>query len=305
MITRRNFIQRNVPVLTAVIAGAATDTAEAAPRKHTFKLNYAPRLGFFRNVENEIDRLDIYAEWGFKAFEFNGLPRWEVKKVEQLRKRMDNLGMEMGVFVANLGGWKTAGMVDPEQRSNFLQEVTDAMTYAEITGNKWLTAITGPEMSQKISRPQQRANVIESLRRAAEIVEKHKVTLVIEPLNHLVNHDGYFLTRSDEAYEIMRAVNSPYIKILFDIYHQQITEGNLIDNIRRYYSEIAYFQIGDNPGRHEPGTGEINYKNVFKAIYELGFKGMLGLEFSPSIKEEPRGSERVLQSIVEADQFEI
>jgi hydroxypyruvate isomerase len=196
-------------------------------------------------------------------------------------------------------------MVDPEQRSNFLQEVTDAMTYAEITGNKWLTAITGPEMSQKTSRHQQRANVIESLRRAADIVEKHKVALVIEPLNHLVNHDGYFLTRSDEAYEIMRAVNSPYIKILFDIYHQQITEGNLIDNIRRYYSEIGYFQIGDNPGRHEPGTGEINYKNVFKAIYELGFQGMLGLEFSPSIKEEPRGSERVLQSIVEADQFEI
>ena len=301
MTSRRNFLKKNFLALFAASALPFTRGARAAA-KHNFKLKYAPNLGLMGHIEDPLDRLNAYADFGFRAFEFNGLMGWPLERAERLRKRMDDLGMDMGVFVANPSGWNKTGMVDPQQRPAFLEEIAKAMTYAGITGNKWLTVITGMEIPG-VYRGVQRANVVESLRRAADIVEKHGVTLVVEPLNHPVDHAGYFLARSDEAYEVMKAVDSPNIKILFDIYHQQITEGNLINNIRDYYDEIAYFQLADVPGRYEPGTGEINYRNVFKAIHELEFQGILGLELSPSIKSEPQGSLAVFQSIVEADDF--
>ena len=117
------------------------------------------------------------------------------------------------------------------------------------------------------------------------------------------DHPGYFLSRSDETYAILKAVKSPNVKMLFDIYHQQITEGNLIDNIRKFRDEIGTFHIADVPGRHEPDTGEINFRNVFKAIYELGHTGFIGMEFYPSIKEDPKGTEKGFQAIIEADNF--
>jgi len=301
MTSRRNFFKHNFLALFAASAVPFARGARAAAR-HSFKLKYAPNLGLMGHIQDPVDRLNAYADFGFRAFEFNGLMSWSTDRAEQLRNRMDELDMEMGVFVANPSGWNKTGMVDPQQRPAFLEEVTKAMTYAGITGNKWLTAITGMEIPG-VYRGVQRTNVVESLRRAADIVEKHAVTLVVEPLNQPVNHAGYFLARSDEAYEIMKAVDSPNIKILFDIYHQQIQEGNLINNIRAYYDEIGYFQLADVPGRHEPGTGEINYRKVFKAVHELEFKGILGLELSPSIKSEPEGSLAVFESIVEADNF--
>ncbi len=302
MLTRRSFLIKNSLVLAAAAQLPLWSKLQAATPKHTFKLKYAPNLGLLRNIEDPIDRLDEYAAFGFKAFEFNGLMGWDYSRAEKLKARMDKLGIEMGVFVANPGGWDKAGMVDPEQQPAFLEEIKKAVTYHKIVGNNCCTVITGPAM-EKPPRGLQRANVVESLRRAAEIVENTDLTLVVEPLNNLVNHPGYFLARSDEAYEIMKAVQSAQIKILFDIYHQQITEGNLIENIRAFYDETGYFQLADVPGRHEPGTGEINYRNVFKAIYELGYKGILGLELSPSIRQDPEGSLKVFEAIVECDKF--
>jgi hydroxypyruvate isomerase len=302
MLTRRNFLIKNSLALAAAVHLPLWGKLQAAAPKHTFKLKYAPNLGLLGNIENPIDRLDEYAAFGFKAFEFNGLMGWDYARAEKLRARMDALSMEMGVFVANPGGWDKAGMVVPQQRPVFLEEVKKAVTYHKIVGNKCCTVITGPGL-EKPPRGLQRANVVESLRRAAEIVQNTGLTLVVEPLNNLTDHPGYFLARSDEAYEIMKAVDSPQIKILFDIYHQQITEGNLIENIRAFYDEIGYFQLADVPGRHEPGTGEINYRNVFKAIHKLGYKGILGLELSASIRQDPEGSMKVFESIVQCDKF--
>ena len=305
MINRRDFLKKNALAAAGVAAGlAATGRSAAAAAKHDFKLLYAPNLGLMGNIEDPIDRLDAYAEWGFRAFEFNGLMNWDYARAEKLRARIDKLNMTMGVFVANPAGWDKAGMVDPEQRPAFLEQVRKAVSYHKIVGNRWCTVITGPGMDQP-HRGLQRAWVVESLKRAAEVVDGTELILVVEPLNNLVNHPGYFLARSDEAYEIMKAVDSPQVKILFDIYHQQITEGNLIANIRTFYDEIGYFQLADVPGRHEPGTGEINYRNVFQAIYKLGFKGVLGLELSASLRQDPEGSIKVFESIVECDSFTV
>jgi hydroxypyruvate isomerase len=129
----------------------------------------------------------------------------------------------------------------------------------------------------------QTAHVIETLKRASAILEPHGLTMVLEPLNFR-NHPGLFLSESPQAYAICKAVDSPSCKILFDIYHQQIQEGNLIPNIEACWDEIAYFQIGDNPGRNEPTTGEINYKNVFKVIHDKGYRDILGMEHGNSMK---------------------
>ena len=134
----------------------------------------------------------------------------------------------------------------------------------------------------------QMANVIDLLRKCAELLEPHDLVMVLEPLNWHANHGGAYLKDSDQAFTICRAVNSPSCKILFDIYHQQISEGNLIPNINLAWDEIGYFQCGDNPGRNEPGTGEINYKRVFQAINdratEEGKDFIIGMEHGNSIK---------------------
>jgi hydroxypyruvate isomerase len=309
MINRRDFLKSNVLAAAGIAAGlgAAARNVSAAP-KHDFKLLYAPHLSLMGHIEDPIDRLNAYADFGFRAFEFNGLMNWDYARAEKLRARIDKLNMTMGVFVANPAGWDEAGMVNPEQRPLFLEQVKKAVTYHKIVGNEVSTVITGPAMARP-ARGLQRSWVVESLKRAADVVDGTELVLVVEPLNNLHDHPGYFLARSDEAYEVMKAVDSPQVKILFDIYHQQITEGNLIPNIRQFYDEIGSFQLADVPGRHEPGTGEINYRNVFKAIYELekehGRKGVIGMELGQSVKQNPDGSLKVMQSMVECDNFAV
>lgn len=145
------------------------------------------------------------------------------------------------------------------------------------------------------------SNVIESLKQASALLEPNGLIMVLDPLN-FVNHPGMFLSRSPQAYQICKSVNSPSCKILFDIYHQQIQEGNLIPNIEACWDEIAYFQIGDNPGRNEPTTGEINYTNVFEYIVNKGFRGVLGMEHGNSIPGK-RGEEAVISAYKKVSDF--
>jgi hydroxypyruvate isomerase len=126
--------------------------------------------------------------------------------------------------------------------------------------------------------------------------------IVLEPLNAWTNHPGLFLTKIPQAYMICRAVNSPSIKIVDDIYHQQITEGNLIPNIDMAWDEIASFHLGDNPGRKEPTTGEINYKNIFKHIYKKGYDGVLCMEHGRS-KRGIEGEKAVIEAYRACDDF--
>ena len=247
-----------------------------------YHLQYAPRLDFLAKELTILQRLDVFAEHGFLATEYNGLMNHSLKKVEQIRKKVDSLGMELGIFVANSEGWKTAGLVDPAQHAAFLKQLDQALRYHKVIGNRSCTVITGPALVG-VPRGIQRTNVIEGLRRAADMLVKTDLTIVVEPLNEWVDHAEYFLVRSDEAAEIMTAVGCSHVKILFDIYHQQISEGNLINNIRNHYPHIGYFQVGDVPGRNEPGTGEVNWRNVFKAIYELGYRGIVGMEHGLSV----------------------
>ena len=284
MLERRDFLRTALVTGGAIALGELRGAPAAAERK--LQLRYAPRLDFLSKELSITQRLELFAQHGFDATEYNGLMDHPTSEVESMRTDLDRLGIEMGIFVANPAGWSEAGLVRVEHRPAFLAQLRKAIEYHGVIGNRFCTVITGSE-EPGVPRGVQRQRVIDGLKQAAELLEPTNLTIVIEPLNHLVDHAGYFLVTSDEAASVMAAVGSPKVKILFDIYHQQISEGNLINNIRRYYEHIGYFQVGDVPGRNEPGTGEINWRNVFKAIHELGYQGIVGMEHGLSIAGKP------------------
>ncbi len=281
---RRYFIER-----TALAAGTLSLTGFSVLGRNlvptpSFRLNYAPHIGMFRESagDDPLDQLHFMADEGFRAFEDNGMADRPVQEQEAMASVMKERGLQMGVFVAHKIYWNSANLAsgDDEKREEFLSQIRNVVEVAQRVGARWMTVVPG-HRDTRLEMGYQTAHVIESLKRASEILEPHNLTMVLEPLNFR-DHPGLFLTQSPQAYEICKAVGSPSCKILFDIYHQQIQEGNLIPNIEACWDEIAYFQIGDNPGRKEPTTGEINYANVLEFIRSKGYTGILGMEHGNS-----------------------
>ena len=285
--------------LAAGAAGLAASTGLASAQRSssrlgTFKLHYAPHFGMFKAHAGAemVDQLKFAADEGFTAWEDNDMKRRSPSEQERIAKAMAQLGMKMGVFVVNMNtAWSATLSTDKKEHlDKFLGECRDSVHVAKRVNAKWMTVVCGtvhprPDMGY------QTANVVEALRRGAEIFEPHGLIMVLEPLNFR-DHPNLFLSKIAQAFEVCRAVNSPACKILDDLYHQQVTEGNLIPNIDKAWSEIAYFQIGDNPGRKEPTTGEINYRNVFKHIHAKGFDGIMGMEHG--VRGKGKEGERAL-----------
>lgn len=274
-----------------VLAGAAAvgiglpGVGTAADKSgEAFTMKFAPHFGMFQNSVGAdlVAQLKFAADEGFRAWEDNGMRGRSVQEQEALGKAMASLGIEMGVFVANDIDWQKPNLTTgaKEHVDRFVAACKESVEVAKRVGAKWMTVVPGT-LDERQHIGYQTANVVEALRRGAEVFEPHGLVMVLEPLNFR-DHPRLFLTDIAQAYEICRAVDSPSCKILFDIYHAQIQEGNLIPNIDRAWSEIAYFQIGDNPGRREPLTGEINYKNVFAHIRGKGYQGVLGMEHGNS-----------------------
>jgi len=273
-------------------------------QKNRFKLKYAPHLGMFANSagKDPIDQLSFMADQGFMAFEDNRMKSRSISTQNQMSAIMEKRNIEMGVFVAHDIYWQKPNLASGnlELRNEFLRHIKESIEVAKRVNAKWMTVVPGfVDLRKKMSY--QTANVIESLKQASDILEPHGLVMVLEPLNFR-DHPGLFLSESPQAYQICKAVNSPSCKILFDMYHQQIQEGNLIPNIEASWNEIGYFQIGDNPGRNEPTTGEINYKNIFKYIHSKGFNGILGMEHGNS-QPNKEGEQAVIEAYLEVDSF--
>ena len=271
---------------TAGAAGVAAMASRSFAGEHAdrsadpFSMHFAPHFGMLRHLagDDPVAQLEYAADVGFTAWEDNGMGGRSVEDQERLAGAMSRLGMTMGVFVLNRGtAWKaTFSRNNKDDRDAFLNECREAVEIAKRVNAKWATVVLGTR-HPRIDLSYQTAYAVEQLKRGCEILEPHGLVMVLEPLNPR-DHSNMLLAEMGHAYEICRAVGSPSCKILCDLYHQQITEGNLIPNIDRSWDEIAYFQIGDNPGRKEPTTGEINYANVFKHIKAKGFEGILGME---------------------------
>lgn len=307
---RRTFLASGVAIGAGALAGGAAFAAQEPARppggaRRSFKLHYAPHFGMFsaHAGDDPLEQLKFIADQGFTALEDNGMAGRPVEEQKRIGQEMQRLGIRMGVFVVNMGtAWGvTLASGKSEEREKFVAECKAAVDVAKRCNAKWMTVVPGA-LDGRLDLEYQTANVVDALRRGAEIFEPHGLVMVLEPLNHRRDHPGLFLTRIAQGHLICRAVNSPACKILFDLYHQQITEGNLIPNIDLAYSEIGYFQIGDNPGRNEPGTGEINYRNVFRHIHSKGFAGILGMEHGNARKGK-EGEQAVIDAYVAADNF--
>ncbi|MFT5436534.1 MAG: hydroxypyruvate isomerase [Ulvibacter sp.] len=307
---RRQFIKKGAATGSLLSFGGAAMAAEAfktpasTNNKHSFNLKYASHEGMFKANAGDsvIDQLEFMADQGFTAFEDNEMLNRPVSLQNQMAAVMEKRGLQMGVFVAHKIYWKEPNLASGKEawREEFLEDIKGSIEVAKRVNAKWMTVVPG-HVDLRLNKSYQTAHVIEILKRASDLLEPHNLTMVLEPLNFR-NHPGLFLSESPQAYQICKAVNSPSCKILFDIYHQQIQEGNLIPNIEACWDEISYFQIGDNPGRNEPTTGEINYRNVFKYIHGRGYNGILGMEHGNSIAGK-EGEQRVIAAYKEVDNF--
>ena len=287
----------------ACASGATAVNPSPAPASAPpFKLAFAPHDGMFKAHagDNILDQIRWAADHGFTAWEDNGMPNRTPEMQAKIGDLLAQKGMRMGVFVANKINWNAPTLVlgAGEHRDEFLKSIRDSVEVAKRCNARWMTVVPG-HLDFRQEAFYQFANVMETLKQGAAILEPHGLTIVLEPLNYR-NHPGLFLTKAAQAYALCKAVDSPACKILFDIYHQQIQEGNLIPNIDAAWDEIAYYQIGDNPGRKEPTTGEINYRKVLAHIHEKGFDGIYGMEHGNS-KEGKVGEMAVVGAYREVD----
>ncbi len=265
----------------AALAGKASEGAEApAKGGGKFKMKYAPHFGMFRHSagNDPVDQIKFAADQGFHAWEDNGMGGKPAELQSKIGKEMERLGMTMGVFVTGLGN-----LVDPPHKlkDGIVKRVKAAIEVAKRVNATWTTVVPGG-VNQRMEWAYQTANVVENLKVAAGAAEPAGLVMVLEPLNWWANHPGRFLRKVPQAYQICKAVGSPSCKILDDLYHAQIQEGNLIPNMQKAWDEIAYIQVGDNPGRKEPTTGEINYRNIFKWLHDRGYEGVIGMEHGNS-----------------------
>ncbi len=301
---RRGFLRNSAFAGAAVLPGLSLFGNEKRTElQKPFNLNYGFHDGMFAAHAGKdfIDQIKFAHEHGFRSIEDNGMmdrtPEMQAKIGDTLAK----LGMQMGVFVITTNGWHwkmSLATGKQEFKDTIVRDCKTAVEVAKRCNAKWMTVVPG-NFDRTQHMDMQTAHVIDGLRRGTEILEKQGLVMVLEPLS---DNPDLFLRYSTQTYMICKAVNSPSCKILFDMYHMQRNEGNIIANIDKTWDEIGYFQIGDNPGRNEPTTGEMNYKNIFKHIYNKGYRGIMGMEHGNSIKGK-EGELALIKAYRESDSF--
>ncbi len=234
-------------------------------------------------------QLEKVAAAGYPGFEFGD---WRASEPGAITRRMHRLKLECVCLVGNKGvNPKGMGLCDPAERTGFLAEIQASAEACERFETKQMVVLSGFKVPGH-SREQQRASVVEGLKRAHDIVARRGITMIVEVINTLAkieplnpkgnNHADYFLDRTPEAFAIVGETGSPFVKILYDLYHVQIMEGNLIETIRANLPAIGHVHVADVPGRQEPGTGEIHFPNVLRALRDLRYPGYVGMEYIPS-----------------------
>jgi hydroxypyruvate isomerase len=252
---------------------SAAELASIGKTPHTrFAVNvemWWPKLPF-------LDRLRRTAELGFPAVEFWPFENKDIPAVAKLSK-------ELNVEIAQFTAWGfRPGMNDPANHRRLVETVKQACAVAKQLDCKLLTVVGGDDQPG-MTQPQMHENIIRGLKLLAPIARDNDVTLILEPMNIRVNHKGHCLYGSPPTMAICDAVGSPHVKINWDLYHMQITEGDLTRRMREGFERkhVGYLQVADNPGRHEPGTGEVHYNRVLQEAHALGYRGYVGLECVP------------------------
>ncbi len=307
---RRNFIKSTAVSGVALtgLGGVMNVTASESKVSNSakFKLKYAPHLGMFPESagKDPIDNIKFIADQGFRAIFDNGLMKKPPELQEKIANELARLGMDLGPFVL-YADFKVKSFVTQNKdiKDMLKKKMLEGLEVQKRTGVKTALVVPG-RYDEKLEWNYQTSNVIENMRMCCDIVGKSGLKLVMEPLNAHTDHPGLFLTKMPQAKMICVGVNHPSCKIVDDMYHQQITEGNIIPNIDMCWDYIGAFHLGDNPGRKEPTTGEINYKNIFKHIYQKGYDGVLCAEHGKS-KRGKEGELALIKAYREVDSFEV
>ncbi|KPH62587.1 TIM barrel protein [Novosphingobium sp. ST904] len=282
--TRRTAIASGLvaAAVPAISAAAGTGGSNAAH----FSLGYAPHEGSFASRGGLLEQIAFAADQGFRAWEDNEARKRPVEQQEAMARALSQRGMTMGVFVASMPKWAdfrpVLGSNDEADRDAFLADIRTSVEVAKRLGARHMTVVTG-FMDRKVPEAIQTGRIIDCMRRAGDIVAPHGLTLVMEPLNTRTNHPGVFMQSIAQGYAVARGADSPGVKILADIYHEQIQSGNLIPTLDACWAEIGYIQFGDNPGRKEPGTGEINFANIVRWLRAHSYTGVIGMEHGNSV----------------------
>ena len=305
---RRKFVHRSLLAGTALItpftAVFSNSKIENKPSDETpFHLNYGIHDGTFKNIAGNdfIEQIKFAHSVGFRAIEDNGMMERPAAQQKKIGDTLAKLGMQMGVFVVTSDNWhwKTSLATGKQEWiDKMVKDCKGAVEVAKRCNAKFMTVVPG-NYERSLSGDKQTANIILALRKAADILNPHGLVMVLEALS---DNPDLFLRHSDQTSMICKAVNSPACKFLFDMYHMQRNEGNIINNLTDNWEEIGYLQIGDNPNRNEPGTGEMNYKNIFKHIYSKGYKGVLGMEHG-NVKPGKEGELALIKAYRDADSF--
>ncbi|MCU6710480.1 TIM barrel protein [Paenibacillus sp. J5C_2022] len=217
-----------------------------------------------------IYHLEKLKEHGLHGLEYYAW--WDLGDLRRIAKEQERIGVGINATCTRF-----ISLVDESLRDAYIAGVRDTIEACKMLNVTSIISQTGNELAG-VPREDQRSVMVETLKHCAPLLEEAGIVLEVEPLNGLVDHKGHFLQRSDESVEVIDRVDSPNVKLVFDVYHQQITEGNVIRNATGYIDRINHFHIADNPGRKQPGTGELNYVNILTAIKQTGFSGFVGLE---------------------------
>lgn len=269
----------------AALAGLPTARALAQdPAARPARPAATPKTKFAANVEMWwgglpfLDRIRAAHALGFPAIEF--WP-WRGKDVAAIAALTKELGMTVAQFTA----WGfSPGLNQAKHHEKFVAEITESCKVAKQLDCKMMTVVGGNDV-KGMTQAEMHEQIVAGLKLAAPIAEKEQVMLILEPMNIRVDHKGHCLYGSEAAVRICRAVNSPMVKINWDLYHCHISEGDLCGHLRDGYDQLGYVQVADHPGRTEPGTGEIHYPRVLKELHALGYRGFVGVECNPSKPE--------------------
>lgn len=228
------------------------------------------------------EKLEIAAKAGIQSVQLVGEhTAWSDADIERVKKTLRSFRLAIDAL-SSVPNWsrEPVSMLDPAQRENLLKEVEKNILVARKLEVPRLLLMSGNAIPGR-TYEEQWASLVESGKRAAEVAARHNVTLIIEPLNNKVNHKGYFLATCVEGLRLVREVDNPHLRLLFDIYHEQVQVGNVIRTIQEAASVTEVFHVADNPGRNDPGTGELNYPNIYRAIAKTGFRGHIAMEYLP------------------------